>query len=396
VKILLGVTGGVAAFKAVLLLRRLQDAGAEVEVLMTESATRFVGEATFHALSGRPVNRSVWDLGKTPRGERHVELSRWADAMVVYPATAHSVGALASGSCDDLIQLTAFCMEGPVLMCPAMHHRMAARPQYRAAVDTLGASGVHVLPPTTGRLASGEIGEGRLPEPHEAIEALRRLLTPQDLRGRTVLVTGGPTREHIDPVRFISNPSTGKMGASLAQVAARRGAEVTFIRGPGTASAPLGVAIVDVRSAQEKAAAVQARSGGADLLVMAAAVADFRPVAPSDHKIKKGGAEGGPLEIEFERTTDILASLVGDLRPRVVVGFAMETKGLVESARAKLEAKDLDLIVANDLTTPGAGFGTDTNVVVLLDREGGREDLPRLSKEAVASRVLDRVAARLQ
>ena len=394
-KVLLGVTGGVAAFKAVLLLRRLQDAGAEVEVLMTDSATRFVGEATFHALSGRPVNRTAWDLSASRTGERHVELSAWADAMVVYPATAHSVGALAAGLCDDLIQLTAFSMSGPVLLCPAMHHRMAARPQYAASVVALRAAGVHVLAPTTGRLANGEVGEGRLPEPEEALEALLTLLTPQDLSGRTVVVTAGPTREALDPVRYLTNPSTGKMGFALARVARRRGAEVTLISGPTSLSPPSGVRLVPVTTAAEMTDAVHASLPGADVLVMAAAVADFRPAERASQKMKKGAA-GAPTKIVLERTTDILGSLPTALRPRVVVGFAMETQDLVDNARRKLEAKALDLVVANDLGAPGAGFGTDTNVVVVLDRAGGRQDLPRCSKDDVAHAVLDRALSLLE
>jgi len=393
VKILLAVTGGVAAFKAVLLLRRLQDAGAEVEVLMTDAATRFVGEPTFHALSGRPVNRSAWDLAGTRSGERHVELSAWADAMIVYPATAHSVGALAAGLCDDLIQLTAFSMKGPVLMCPAMHHRMAGRPQYRAAVEKLEASGVHVLPAVTGRLASGEVGDGRLPEPEEALEALLRLLTDQDLAGRHVVVTAGPTREAVDPVRFLSNPSTGKMGFAVARMAARRGARVTLIAGP-TSITPPPVELIEVTTAAEMAEAVLA-CRNADALVMAAAVADFRPASSAAQKIKKP-ADGTAPPIVLERTTDILASLAEGTRPRVVVGFAMETQDLVANARGKLERKGLDLIVANDLGVVGAGFGTDTNVVVLLDADGGRADLARASKDTVANAVLDRVVAGLE
>lgn len=392
-KILLAVTGGVAAFKAVLLLRRLQDAGAEVEVLMTDAATQFVGEATFHALSGRAVNRSAWDLSATRSGERHIELSAWADAMVVYPATAHSIGALAAGLCNDLIQLTAFSMRGPVLMCPAMHHRMAGRAQFRAAVAVLEGAGVHVMPPVSGRLASGEVGEGRLPEPEAVLEVLLRLVAPQDFAGTHVVVTGGPTREAVDPVRFLSNRSTGKMGFALARMAARRGARVTLIAGPTGLQAPSGVTVVPVVSAADMAAAVDAHRT-ADVLVMAAAVADFRPVQVATHKIKK--SPGGAAPIVVERTVDILASLTTGVRPRVVVGFAMETQDLVVNARAKLERKNLDLIVGNELGVAGAGFGTDTNVVVLLDRDSRRVDLPLASKDAVADAVLDRVVALLE
>jgi phosphopantothenoylcysteine decarboxylase/phosphopantothenate--cysteine ligase len=341
------------------------------------------------------VNRSVWDLSGSRSGERHVELSAWADAMIVYPATAHSVGALAAGLCDDLIQLTAFSMRGPVLLCPAMHHRMVARAQYRSAIEQLRAAGIHILPPVTGRLASGEVGEGRLPEPEEALQELLRLLTTQDLAGKSVLVTAGPTREHLDPVRFLSNPSTGRMGFAVARMAARRGAAVTLVAGPVDLPTPLGVTRVSVGTAHEMAVAVHAQAPEVDVLVMAAAVADFRPVEPSAQKLKKAD-DGSAAPIALERTTDILASLTETIRPRVVVGFAMETQDLVANARRKLEAKSLDLVVANDLGVPGAGFGTDTNVVVLLDAAGGRTDLPRCSKDAVANAVLDRVVALLE
>ncbi len=389
---LLGVTGGIAAFKSVLLLRRLQDAGCEVRVVQSKAATRFVGEATFHALSGHPVYRSVWDLQRSEGGELHVELSRWADAIVVYPATSHFVGGLAAGLCDDLLGLTIQCFEGPVLVCPAMHHRMANNPLHMQARDRLVAAGVHILPPVEGRLASGEFGSGRLPEPDEALAALQALLGPQDLGNRSVLVSAGPTREALDPVRFLSNGSTGRMGFALAAAAARRGAAVTLVSGPCSLATPAGVERVDVVSAQEMAEAIDDRFADSDAVIMAAAVADYRPAHCADHKLKKQeGMEGIPLE----PTPDILAGLGQRKKHQILIGFAMETKDLLAGARAKLEAKNLDLIAANNLAVDGAGFGGKTNVVTLLDRTGNKEELPLQSKDAVAERILDRLAALL-
>jgi phosphopantothenoylcysteine decarboxylase/phosphopantothenate--cysteine ligase len=390
-RILLGVCGGVAAFKSVLLLRRLQDAGFEVRVVMTDSATRFVGEATMHALSGHRVYRQVWRLEHSSSGELHVDLTAWADAIVIYPATANFAGGLSAGLADDLLKLCVSCFDGPVLVCPAMHSRMASHPLHEASLVRLTAAGLSVLPCESGRLASGEMGEGRLPEPEVALEAITALLTPQDLAGRRVVVSAGPTREALDPVRFLSNHSTGRMGYALARVAARRGADVTLVSGPTQLQPPLGVTCVQVEDAAAMAQAVRHSAEGADALVMAAAVADFRPAAHSEHKLAKGEGGGG-MELQLERTQDILASITGQGRPRVVVGFAMETRDLLERARGKLEAKGLDLVVANDLSEPGAGFAGDTNVVTLLHADGRSESLPLMSKDEVSAHVLDRIA----
>lgn len=388
-RILLGVTGSVGAFKSVLLLRRMRLLGWEVKVVMSAAATRFVGEATFHALSGHPVATDMWALDRTIGGELHVELSGWADAMIVYPATANFVGGLASGLADDLIRLTAACFRGPLLVCPAMHARMATSPLHARAVATLEEAGIRVLPPVQGVLANGEVGTGRLPEPEVALEALRSAMLPQDLAGRHVVVSAGPTREPIDAVRFLSNPSTGRMGFAIARVAARRGARVTLVAGPVSLECPPGVALVPVTTAAEMADAVRGAAEDADAVVMAAAVADFRAADPSQVKVPKASAE---LTLALERTRDILAGLGAEKRGRVLVGFAMETGDLVEKAQAKLAGKNLDLLVANDLTVPGAGFGTATNVVTLLHRDGRREDLPLMDKEDLAEVILDRVA----
>lgn len=390
--ILLAVTGGVGAFKGVLLLRMLQRRGYDVRVLATKNALRFVGEPTWHALSHQPVVQNVWDPQNAPAGEVHVELARAAAAMIIYPATARIVGSLAAGITDDIVTLTAACMTGPLIVCPAMHTAMAQWDLHSAAKQRLRDGGVHVVEPVEGELASGEVGFGRLPEPEVAAEALEASLSPQDLAGRTVVVSAGPTREHVDPVRFLSNPSTGRMGYAVARVAARRGARVVLVSGPTDLATPPGVQRVDVVSAAEMAVAVKAAAESVDAVVMTAAVADFRPRTLHDDKLKKDAFGGDAPAIPIEPTTDILAALGAAKGGRILVGFAMETADLLANARRKLVSKNLDLIVANDLRTPGAGFGTVTNVVTIVDAEGA-EELPRISKEDVAGRILDRVAS---
>ena len=392
-RILLGVTGGVGAFKSILLLRLMRLAGWQVQVVMTESATKFVGKATFHALSGRPVHTDLWALDQTQGGELHVELSAWADAMIVYPATANYIGGVAASLADDLLKLTTACFAGPVVICPAMHTRMVTNPLQVKATAALREVGYTIVPPVEGMLANGEIGPGRLPDPEAALEALLRAMGPQDLAGRKVVVSAGPTREALDPVRFLSNPSTGKMGYAVARIAARRGADVTLVTGPVDLPAPPGLACVRVTTAAEMATAVRAAAEDADVVVMAAAVADYRPARTSDSKMAKGT---GPLNVELERTEDILAGLANHPRGRILVGFAMETGDLLAKARAKLERKNLDLLVANDLTVPGAGFAVDTNVVTILHRGGRIDELPRLGKDEVAGQLLDRIGALLQ
>ncbi len=394
-RVLLGVTGGVGAFKAVLLLRLLRKAGHEVRVVLTRSARRFVGEATFHALSGTPVHHDAWALDRTDAGELHVELADWADAMIVYPATANFCGGLAAGLADDLLRLTATCFDGPRIVAPAMHSRMAAQPAHRRALEQLAADGVTVLPSVVGELASGEVGPGRLPEPEVAFEAVVAALTPQDLAGRRIVVTAGPTREHADPVRFLSNPSTGRMGYAVAQAAARRGASVTLISGPVALTPPPGVEdVVRITSADELREAVSAATSCAHALVMTAAVADWRPASVASTKQAK---QGDAQTLALERTPDILAGVAADpdLVDLFVVGFAMETGDLEAKARAKLERKGLDLIVANDLTVDGAGFATETNVVTLISKDGAVTRLDRRSKLDVGHEVLDRIAAAL-
>lgn len=390
--VLLAVTGGVAAFKGVLLLRELQRAGHAVKVLLTDSATRFVGEPTFHALCGEAPYRNGWDLARTPGGELHVDLAAWADALVVYPATFNFCGRAAAGLADDLLTLTFTAFGGPRLVCPAMHHQMAGQALHRRALTVLKEAGVAVLEPEVGVLASGEVGAGRLPEPPTAVEVLEGLLSPRDLAGHRVLVTAGPTREPVDAVRFLSNPSTGRMGFAVARMAARRGAEVTLVSGPVSLETPRGVTRVSVTTAAEMAAAVRAEYATSDAVVMAAAVADMTPSAAAARKLKKNEL---PPALELVGTEDILAGLGRTKGDTVLVGFAMETGDLVTQGQAKLARKNLDLLVANDLTVPGAGFGTPTNVVTLLAPGEAPVALPLMSKDEVATRILDRVAALL-
>lgn len=389
-RILLGVTGGVGAFKAVLLLRELQRRGHQVRVVMTESATHFVGRVTFHALCSEAPYVEGWDFARTAGGELHIDLAHWGDALVVYPATSNFVGRVSAGIADDLLALVFTAFGGPRLVCPAMHHVMAGQPLHRRGLDALRSVGVRVLEPEVGVLASGEVGAGRLPEPATAVEAVEALLSPQDLQGRRVLVTAGPTREPVDAVRFLSNPSTGRMGYAVARVAARRGAEVTLITGPVSLDPPPGVRLVPVVTAAEMASAVKAHFDDCDVLVMTAAVADMTPAAPAPHKLKKGEL---PSALRLAPTEDILLGLGARKTHQRLVGFAMETGDLVARGQDKLERKGLDLLVANDLGVEGAGFATTTNVVTLLQPGRDPEPLPLMPKDEVAGVILERVAA---
>jgi phosphopantothenoylcysteine decarboxylase/phosphopantothenate--cysteine ligase len=389
-RVVLGVCGGIAAYKAVEVCRRLVDAGVHVAPVLTDDAQRFVGALTFSALASEPARTSLFDA---PEPIPHTRLGQSADLIVVAPATAKLIGKYASGISDDLLTATLLATRAPVLVCPAMHTEMWEHPAVQANLHTLRARGVHVLPPEEGRLAGGDTGAGRLAAPDRIAAAVLELLARDaPLAGRTVLVSAGGTREALDPVRYLGNRSSGKMGHAIANVAARRGARVTLVT---TASQPVapGVEVVRVESADEMHDAVMARASAADAVVMAAAVADFRPKAVAPQKIKK--TEGVP-EIVLEPTVDILAAL-GRAKPagQIVVGFAAETERVREHAAAKLAAKRVDLMVANDVSAPDAGFEVDTNRAVLLDAAGGVTETPLLSKEALAGLVLDRVAALL-
>ena len=385
-RVVLGVCGGIAAYKAVEVCRRLVDAGVHVAPVLTHDAQRFVGAVTFSALASEPAQTSLFD---GPDPIPHTRLGQSADLIVVAPATAKLLGKYAAGISDDLLTATLLATRAPVLVCPAMHTEMWEHPAVQDNLATLRRRGVHVLDPEEGRLAGGDSGAGRLAAPERIAEMVLALLAGEHpLTGRTVVVTAGGTREAVDPVRFVGNRSSGKMGHALANAAANKGAQVVLVTTAGLAAAP-GVEIVRVESAQEMHDAVMARFERADAVIMAAAVADFRPKAPAEHKIKKSN---GVPDIVLEPTIDILAALGRTKRPgQVIVGFAAETERLRENAAAKLEAKRVDLIVANDVSAADAGFEVDTNRAVLLTTGGAVDETPLLSKDQLASIVLDRV-----
>ena len=403
-KVLLGVSGSIAAYKAAELVRLLKKAGAEVQVLLTEGGARFVTPLTLGTLSEREVLTEIVPDGEAGAGSgswtKHVHLGLWADVMVVAPATATTLFKLAHGVCDSMLTAAALSRRCPLLVCPAMDHDMWHHPATQRNVGMLGEDGAFVMPPESGPLASGLIGQGRLPEPDaiaqriaEVIES-RRKEDERPLAGKSVLVTAGPTREHLDPVRFLSNPSTGTMGYALAAEAARRGAQVTLLSGPTALDVPAGVTRIDVTSAEDLDSAAREHDQ-ADLVIAAAAVSDYRPAERHDHKIKKQDGQD-ETAVRFVRTPDVLAGIGERKRPgQVLVGFALETRDGDAHARSKMERKRLDWTVLNYANEPGAGFGTGTNRVRLLARDGSHEDLPAASKAEVAAMILDRVSASL-
>lgn len=387
-RVLLGVTGGIASYKSAWLARLLVKAGAQIDVVMTRAATEFVGAITFEALTGRPVHTGLFDPG---RALDHIKLAREATAIVVAPATADFLARAATGQADDLLTAALLAAKSPVLMVPAMNDHMWAHPQTGLNVAHLRELGYQVLPPDEGMLAAGEgSGPGRMPEPEFIFAHVGRLLEQvRGLAGKRVLVTAGPTREAIDPVRFISNHSSGKMGVALAAAAWRRGAEVDLVAGPLSVPTPPGVTVHAVESTQDMASAVERLLPQSDVLVMAAAPADFRSATVAQSKIKKDAA---PPSISLASTPDILKVTKNARRNgSVIVGFALETDDSLANGKKKLASKDLDLIVVNDATEAGAGFAVDTNRVTLLHRDGGEESLPLLPKTDVADAILDRV-----
>ena len=393
-RVVLGVSGGIAAYKAVEICRRLVDAGVHVTPVLTHDATRFVGALTFSALASEPAQLSLWDEASPIP---HTALGQSADLVVVAPATAHTIARYAAGLSDDLLMATLLATRVPVIVCPAMHTEMWEHPSVRDNLATLERRGVEIVPPETGRLAGGDSGEGRLADPVVIAErVLQRLgrLAVRDLAGARVVVSAGGTREPLDPVRFITNRSSGKQGHAIAVAAARRGADVTLVTSsplplpPDVAAA---VTRVDVETAADMEQAVGASSEAADVIVMAAAVADFRPKAHADSKMSK---EDGVPDLVLEPTPDILAGLARRRTPgQVLVGFAAETHDALERGRRKLERKGVDFLVVNDVSAPGAGFDHDTNAVVILDADGSTTEVPLTSKDAVANAVLDRVIA---
>ena len=394
--IALGVSGGIGAYKAVEVARGLQKQGHDVAAIMTRSARRFVGPVTFEAITRREVITDQWKPGANADIE-HISLASSADLLLVAPATANIIGKFANGIADDFLTSLYVATTAPVLIAPAMNTNMFAHPAVVRNLETLTARGVRFVEPGEGYLACGWIGKGRLAEPSEIVAAVLHMLRPQGpLNGTRVLVTAGPTLEDIDPVRFIGNRSSGKMGYAIAADAARRGAQVVLISGPTRVTPPQVRELVHVRTAAEMHHAVMSRAADADVVIMAAAVADYTIATPEAQKITK---QDGPLTLTLTRTRDILGDL-GNLPSRrsadrpVLVGFAAETHDVVAHAKQKLERKHVDLIVANDVSQPGAGFDVDTNAVTLVMRDGV-EEVPLQSKSAVASRILDRVESLL-
>ena len=389
-RIVLGVSGGISAYKAIEVCRRLVDGGAHVVPVMTENAKKFVGPNTFSALASEPVHDDLFDDWQGPIP--HTRLGQEADLILVCPATARVIGSYVAGISDDILTNTLIATRAPVIVCPAMHTEMWEHPAIEENIATLQRRGVHIVSPEEGRLAGGDVGKGRLAEPATVVAAVERVLAPMDfdLGGLRVVVTAGGTREALDPVRFIGNRSTGKQGYAMAEVAALAGAHVELITTVG-GKAPAGVEITEVTTAAQMHEAVIAALPEADIVVMAAAVADFRPRHTSDTKIKKG--DGVPT-IELERTVDILADLGANKRPgQQLVGFAAETNDLIANAERKLASKNADFIVANDVSAPDTGFGHDTNAVTILSPDGGRDSLALASKFEIARAVLRTVAA---
>ncbi len=388
VRVLLGVSGGIAAYKGAELVRRLRDAGAEVRVVLTANAARFVTALTFQALSGHPVRSGLWDES-AEAAMGHIELARWADEVLIAPASADLIARLAHGAADDLLATLCLATTAPLTLAPAMNHRMWAHPATQANVATLHGRGARFIGPAEGRMAEPESGVGRLAEPNEIVAGLAASRAPRVLVGARVLVTAGPTYEDIDPVRFIGNRSSGRMGFAVAEAAALAGAEVTLVAGPVALATPVGVTRVDVRSAREMHDAVLARASHSDVFIAAAAVGDFRPRTALPQKFKKGGAA---LELALVENPDILAEVAALAQRPFVVGFAAETENVEAHARVKLERKRLDLIAANQVGA-GLGFERDDNALLLL-WDGGSEQLAQTGKRELAHQLVARIAER--
>ena len=387
-RVVLGVSGGIACYKSCTLARRLTEAGAQVDVVLTPAAAEFVRPLTFEALTGRPVLGSLWEPGGALA---HVRLGQAADLIVVAPATAHLIARVAQGLADDFLSTLLLAASAPVLLAPAMNDEMYAHPQTRANLERLRGRGIFLIGPEIGALAEGPSERpGRMSEPETILaHAARCVRGTGPLQARRVIVTAGPTRESIDPVRVVTNRSSGKMGYRLAEVAWERGADVVLISGPVALPTPVGIRLRQVESTAQLEEAVREELPGADVLVMAAAPADFRPSDPSDSKRARND---GALAIPMEPTTDILSATRSARRAgSVIVGFALETGDALAKGRAKLERKDLDLIVVNDALEPGAGFEVETNRVALIDRDGAAQILPLQSKREVAEAILDAV-----
>lgn len=389
--IILGVTGGIAAYKSAELVRLLVKQGAAVHVIMTEAAREFVAPLTFQTLSMNPVHCDMFNLIEEQE-IGHISLADRADLFIIAPATANVIGKLACGIADDLLTTTVMATRAPVLLAPAMNVNMYRNTIFQENMDRLRRHGYLFAEPAKGFLACGWEGEGRLQEPAVICEEAVVALSSKDLRGETVLVTAGPTREELDPIRYISNHSSGKMGYAIARAARRRGARVVLVSGPVCLEPPHGVETVQVTSAEEMREAALKAFNNATVVIKAAAVADYRPESRAEAKIKK---KDTALQLQLVKNPDILAEMGQAKGDRCVVGFAAETAGLVENAVKKLAEKKLDMVIANDVSREGAGFGVDTNIVKILSSDGSAEDLPLMSKEKLADVILDRVLERV-
>ena len=387
-KVLLGITGSIAAYKSADVVRKLKAQGAEVRVIMTASACNFISPWTFRTLTGHKVVTELFPQGEV--SVPHISLAHWPDLVLIAPATANCIGKAASGIADDMLSTVLLATQAPICFAPAMNTNMLHHPAVVENMCKLKDRGCHFIEPSEGELACGVEGKGRLAEPESIVAYVTAFFGPaRDFSGRKVLVTAGPTEEPLDPVRFLSNPATGKMGFALAEAARLRGADVTLICGPSRLAPPPGVRLFKVRTAEGMARKVYEAFDECDVVLMAAAVADFRPRSFSQTKVPK---DEKTLTLELERTPDILAELGRKKEQKTLVGFALETHNEIERAIHKLTSKNLDLVVLNNPSKEGAGFGVDTNVVTLIDRQKKIEELPKLSKREVADRVLDRVA----
>jgi phosphopantothenoylcysteine decarboxylase/phosphopantothenate--cysteine ligase len=389
-KIVLGITGGIAAYKAAGLTRLLVKQGAAVKVIMTAHAREFITPLTLQTLSGHPVYSDMFAPWQED-GMAHISLADYADILVIAPATANSIGKIAGGLADDLLTTTVMATKAPVLLCPAMNANMLAQASVQENMEKLAARGFYLLAPAYGELACKAAGTGRLPEIEDIVEEIETILTAKDLTGEKILVTAGPTREPLDPVRFITNYSSGKMGYALAIAAKRRGAEVTLVSGPSALPLPRGMKYIGVSTAVEMRDAVLENYQQATVVIKAAAVADYRPAVRAENKIKK---RDDTLLLKLEKNPDIIAELGKNKGNRLLIGFAMESENLVENAASKMAKKNMDYIVANLVTRKGAGFQGDTNIVTIMGRDRVIEELPLLDKMQVADRVLDKIIGR--
>ncbi len=388
--IILGVSGGIAAYKSVELLRLLVKQGASVRVMMTKNAQWFVGPLTFEALSGQPVCTDLFEKNDDA-SIRHIQWAEVADAVVIAPATANIIGKLSGGIADDALSTFLLAVTCPVIVCPSMNTHMFESPAVQRNLETLRTDGHFILAPESGTLACGTTGPGRLPEPEDIVDRIAYYLSPKDLKDKKILVTSGPTREPVDPVRFISNPSSGKMGFAVARAAEYRGGEVTLITGPTHLPDPNNVKVIRVQTAREMAQAVFDNMAHSDIIIKTAAVSDYRPKDPATQKIKK---EKGERVLYLERTQDILKEIGRRKKDQILVGFAAETENLEQHAETKRVEKNLDIIVGNIVGEPSSGFGADTNKVTLFYKDGTQEPLPVMEKDAVAHILLDRILKR--